>query len=109
MTDIYLDDRLQPNLKQNNQIELVEGVEEVELQTRLGLLDNLYGIINDYNDESAREKIRLEVSRVAKQNDFVESVENIIIEKEIKDGASIFTVRVSLNESEQFETQLSEL
>lgn len=109
MTDIYLDDRLQPNLKQNNQLELVEGVEEVELQTRLALLDNLYGIISSYNEESAREKIRLEVSRVAEQNEFVESVENIIIKKEINDGAAAFKVKVSLNESEQFETQLSEL
>lgn len=109
MTVIKADKDLQPVLTSGKDFEAVDGVEEVEQWIRIQAKDRLYNIISKYQNEDIPNKIKLTLSRLARESSYIESVENISVTRlssvsDSKDNG--YRVNIKYNGSEEYQTIL---
>lgn len=103
MTDLKLDDNLQPIFKTEKDYATIDGREKFEQWVRLNAKERLYGISARYDPDSIENKIRLEINRIARESDFINSVQYIEITNlsaEAGDNRSGYKVDIGYNESE---------
>jgi len=104
MSDLKLDENLQPVFSEKGDYETVEGVENSEQIIRLSAKDKMFNISSRYKKENIEDKIRLAISRIADEKDFIESVQNITVEnitsKEVE--GSGYRVSITYNKSNNY-------
>lgn len=104
MPDIKFDEKLQPVIHSGNDAEYVTGREEFEQHLRLVSIDRLFGTLERYNQEDVKGKIGLTVRRIAREQDYLDRIHNIKIERvEDEQQRRPFKVYVEYVENGSFE------
>jgi hypothetical protein len=83
----------------------VDGLAEFEQDVVIQLHDNLESVISGSNSENAEEKITLEVARVARQFDVIDSIKNIDVSRSFE-GRGTYEVLVTYNTGDTFVEEL---
>jgi hypothetical protein len=104
MSDIELNDDLQPILTEEKDYSKIDGQEEFHQWLRLETKRRLYGISARYSEDDIENKIELTIRRIARESDIINSVQNIKIERvysapEDQDSSG-YRVNVRYNQSE---------
>lgn len=111
MPDLKLDENLQPNFLSIGDYEKVEDEETSQQIIRLAAQDRLFNISERYENKHVKNKIRSEISRIASNQDFIESVEDIsvtLVTDERVDGSG-YKVDIIYNKSESYSEIISNL
>lgn len=104
MIDLALNSDFSVHLDDTNDLATVEGQEAFEQATAVALTDLMHGSLSGMmgSESTIKEKIRLEVSRVARSLDFIDSIARIFITpKENEPGT--YTVEVDYVASGEWE------
>lgn len=81
MSDLKLNENLQPIFTEEGDYETVEGVENSEQIVRLSAKDKMFNISSRYKKENVEDKIRLAINRIADEKDFIDSVQEISVNR----------------------------
>lgn len=81
MTDLALDGDFDVFLDDRNDVSTVEGRDEFEQTVAIKLTSFMYNIAGDTDFQTLKEKIRLQVSRVARSHDMLDSIEDIEVSR----------------------------
>lgn len=106
MTVIKADEDFQPVLTSGKDFEALNGAEEINQWIRIQLKQRLFNITSDYQDEDIPNKIKLALSRIPKETDYIDSVEDITVQRlnslpeTDKTG---YKVSIAYNGSEQYQ------
>lgn len=93
MTDLALDGNFDIFLDDRNDVATVDGRAEFEQTVAVKLTSYMYNIAGDTDFATLKEKIRLQVSRVARSHDMLDSINRVAVDRHPdKPG----TVRVEL-------------
>jgi hypothetical protein len=106
MTDLYLDEDLQPVFDPALDLETVDGIEEFHQSIRLRAISKMYPLLSKFNEKNIEDRLRLEIYRIAREYDLLGEINYVEIEQTETTG---YTVRVSYFRAEDFETQLTYL
>ena len=104
MSDIELDDDLQPILTEEKDYSKIDGRKEFHQWVRLEAKRRLYGISARYSEDDIENKIELTIRRIARESDVINSVQEISIERVYAapedEDSSGYRVDVRYNQSE---------
>lgn len=89
MTDLALDSNFDVFLDDRKNIATVDGRDEFEQSVVVQLTEYMYNIPGSTDIATQNEKIRLQVGRVARNNDILDSIEKIVIERVPNEPGSI--------------------
>lgn len=112
MTDLELDENLQPIFKPRRDYAVVDGRKEFEQWVRLQAQERLYGIEAEYASEDVKHKIKFVLSQLARESNYVNSVEGVEVTNLQKDPLAEKTgyeAKILYNESESLIQQLEGL
>ena len=79
MSDLELDENLQPVFTEAGDYSEISGVESADQAIKLAAQRRLYGVSSRFKQESIESKIRLAMNRIANELDFIQSVEEISV------------------------------
>lgn len=82
MMDLALDGNFDVFLDDRNDVATVEGRDQFEQSVSWYLTSYMYSLAGDTDFETLKEKIRLQVSRVARRHDMLDSIEKIAVQKD---------------------------
>lgn len=106
MVDYSIDENFDIHFNEWDDFVVVDGLAEFEEDVVVQLHDNLEEVLaNPGGRNTAREKIRLQVSRIAKQFGVIDSIKNISVER-ITDARSSFQVTVTYQTGDAFTEEL---
>ena len=103
--DLRLDKDLQPVWLDTKDYDTVDGREEFEQWIRINSIGRLYGIISEYDSNDIPQKIELELTRLARDSDYIDTVPKI----EVNNVDAGYEVRVKYSEVDEFELLLDRL
>jgi hypothetical protein len=106
MTDLYFDDNLQPVFDPSLDLKTIDGIDEFHQSIRLRAISKMYPLLSEFNDEDVEDRLRLEITRIAREYDLLGEINYIEIEQTETTG---YTVRISYFRAEDFETELTHL
>lgn len=106
MKDLALNSDFSVTLDDRNDLRTVEGRDAFEQSVAIYLQEFLYSASPDFlQRETAEEKLRLEVTRVARDHNELDSIEAIEVERDgVRDGA--FLVTVTYTSQQQFDLEV---
>lgn len=82
MTDLALNEDFDVHLDDRNDLNTVDGQAEFEQTVAVKLTQYMYNIAGDTNFNKLSEKIRLQISRVARSYDMLDGIDRIAIERD---------------------------
>lgn len=103
MSDIKLDENLQPVFLSSKDWETISGRDEFEQWFRLEAKKRLYGTISKYNKDNVESKIELTISRLVRSTNYINSVGSIEVQNldKVRDSEkSGYKVTAKFGESE---------
>lgn len=89
MTDLALDGEFDVFLDDRNDVATVSGRSEFEQTVAVKLTSYMYNITGDTDFPTLKEKIRLQVSRVARSHDTLDSIENVVVERHPEKASTV--------------------
>jgi len=104
--DLRLDKDLQPVWKETRDYDTVDGREEFEQWVRINSIGRLYDIIPEYESQDVPQKIELELTRLARESEYLD---NTIPQIEVTNVDEGYKVRVRYSEVDDFELLLDRL
>ncbi len=108
MVDLALDSDFSVFLNDKNGLSTVDGRSEFEQSVRVMVTDFMYrSVIGDSDPEEIENKIRLQVSRVARRHDRLSSISNIDVSPS-DDDPHTYNVRINYNSDSISEFEVSE-
>lgn len=81
MTDLALDETFDVFLDDRNEVATVDDREAFEQSVAVHLTEYMYDITGDTDIATLKEKIRLQASRVAREHDRLDSIDQIVVER----------------------------
>lgn len=96
--DIFLDDR--------NDISVTDGQDEFQQSVAIKLTDYLYRTSGETDFSVLKEKIRLQVSRVARTHDMIDDIDRIVVERHFEKPSTI-SVEIIYNSTGNFDFNLN--
>lgn len=105
MQDLLLDQSFSITLDETNDIATVSGQRAFEQQVVVHATSNLQDAFDPASSSVIRERIRLAVSRVARELKFIDSIAQIAIERAGPDGAT-FEVEVVYEAGDSFQFEV---
>lgn len=106
MTDLSLDENFDVSLNDRNDLSTVEGRSEFEQSVAVKLTAFMYGIAGDSDFEVLKQRVRYQVSRVARSHDILESIEKIIVERH-PDKPGTIVVELVYSSADNFDINLN--
>jgi len=104
--DLALNSNFSVHLDDRNDLAVTDGLAEFEQSVAVYLQDFLYTTSADFLErETAEEKIRLEVTRVARDHGELDSIDHIAIERD-PDREGTFLVEVDYLTDESFQLEV---
>lgn len=107
MIDFALDGTLQFYKNDSGKFAVVNGIDEFEQSIRLMIAEYMHDVIGESNKENIKNKIRLQVSRVARNHDRLEDISEVSI-SESQEKANVYLVNINYESNDTFEFQVSE-
>lgn len=108
MVDLALDSDFSVFLNDRNEVATVSGRSEFEQSVRVMITDFMYAnVIGESNPDKIKNKIRLQVSRVAKRHDRLDDISRIDISESLEDP-NTYNVRINYQSDSLSEFQVSE-
>jgi hypothetical protein len=108
MVDLALDSDFSVYLNDRNELGTVDGRAEFEQSVRVMITDFMYRrVIGESDPSTIKNKIRLEVSRVARRHDRLENISNIDISQS-EDDPHTYVVRIDYQSDSLTEFEVSE-
>jgi len=103
MQDLKLNSNFSVHLDDRNDLATVSGREAFEQSIVMMLTDFMYGTVLGLSSrENIKERINLEVTRVAREHDLLDSIEYISINEKLGESDT-FEVRVSYSSTDEAE------
>jgi len=106
MTDLALDSTFDIFLDDRNEVATVEGVEAFEQSVAVQLTEFMYNIPGDGDFQTLKEKIRLQVSRVARNHDMLDNIEKVVVRRH-PDKAGTVAVELIYTSNDNFDFNLN--
>jgi len=104
--DLALNSNFSVQLDDRNDLDMVEGLADFEQSVAVYLQDFLYSASPDFlQRETAEEKIRLEVTRVARDHGELDSIDNITVER-ASNREGVFQVVVDYLTGDDFQLEV---
>ncbi|AGC34298.1 T4 gp25-like baseplate wedge protein [Haloarcula virus HCTV-15] len=96
---VFLDDR--------NDLAVVEGREAFEQSVVITLTDFMQDVLSNYNPDTIKSKLRLQVTRVAREHDQIQSIDYINIYRKQDAGDTYVVEVVYLTDEAAFSTEVA--
>lgn len=111
MSDLKLDENLQPVFTDVGDYEKVEKEAKAHQIIRLSSQDRMFNIFSKYRREDIENKIRTEINRIAQEKSFINSVQDISVDKvrSEKSAGSGYKVKIRYNQSENYTEIINQL
>ena len=103
MTDLALNSDFDVFLDHRNDVETVDGKEEFEQDVSIQLTDKFYDDTGEYDIGILEQKIKYQVNLVAQQNEFLDNVDKIDVERSL-DNPNKLNVVIRYSSSDSFST-----
>jgi hypothetical protein len=108
MLDLALDNDFSVYLNDRNDVSTVTEREEFEQSVAIFLTDYLYdSVLGDIDRETANQKVRLQVHRVARDHDRLNEIERVVVTPS-ESSPNTLNVRIAYTSDEIFEVNVSE-
>lgn len=105
--DIALDENLDIFIDDRNDLATVEGRREVEQSIAVHVTLLFHEEIGGTDLPNVEDRLELYASRVAQENDRVESLEDVRVEK-ADDELNVYDVTINYNQNQDFNFEVSE-
>jgi len=102
MKDLDLDGSLQPIWSGTKNYQVTEGKETLQQIVRLKAIKKTYNISSEYQDSLIPQKIEKEIRNIARELDFIDSVADILVERE----ENSYSVDIQLQSNDEFNIDL---
>lgn len=108
MSDLALDSDFSVFLDDQNEVATVDGREYFEQSVRVMITDYLYSsVLGESDIATIKQKINLQVSRVAREHDELDGISRITVEQS-EDDPHTYLVRINYTSDYVSELQISE-
>lgn len=107
MTDVSLDEDFDVHLDDRNDVAIVNERAEFEQSVAIKLTSFMYDIAGDSDLDTIKERIRLQVSRVARNHDLLDSIRKPIRIERDADNPGTVNVEIVYISSENFDFNLN--
>ena len=106
MKDLALDSTFDVFLDDRNEVSVVDGQDEFEQSVAIKLTAYMYNIPGDADFATLKEKIRLQVSRVARTHDRISDIDRVVISRHPSKQATI-VIEIIYSSSGNFDFNLN--
>jgi hypothetical protein len=111
MAGIKFDSNLQPIFESGDYLE-VDGESQAHQIIRLAVKNRLFGVSGRFDESNIENKLELSINRIADNQDFINSVENVSIERvdpSDEDKKSGYKIEIIYNGSENYSEIVSSI
>jgi hypothetical protein len=110
MAGLKFTERIQPQLNEAGDLELIDGREKAEQHVELKIQDHLYDILSEYDSDDVPLKIEKEIRTIVRNTDYIGSLKIISVQRVFGDGKSnSYQVTGQLTESQNIDFILDNL
>ena len=98
---IELDDDFEPVIEEKT-LATVSGQEAQEQWVRVNATARLESILSDYAQSDIPQKIKLELTRLARESGFVESIETIQVSRKVDNKRQGYEVKINYVSNDEY-------